>query len=178
MREIDAHLVWLVIDEARRLGIPGIKARNRKKSEARARSLFVALSSFFGWCRDQRRIEGNPMLEPRSPGRGQARDRVLTADEIRWFWQACDAVDAPRVPGASRPFAPLLRLLLLTGARLSEVAGMTRDELHDDGTWHLAGARTKNGKRTRATVALGARSDRERQGGGRPYFHNDRQNAG
>jgi integrase len=34
----------------------------------------------------------------------------------------------------------------LTGQRRNEVAGMTRDELHDDGTWHLPGGRTKNGR--------------------------------
>jgi integrase len=34
--------------------------------------------------------------------------------------------------------------LLLTGARLNEVAGMTRAELHTDGSWQLPGTRTKN----------------------------------
>ena len=146
VREIDSHLVWGVIDEARRLGIPGIRARNHKKSEARARALFVALSSFFGWLKRERRVEGNPCSNLARPTGAKARDRVLSADEIRWFWAACELVDAPRVPGAARPFAPLLRLLLLTGARLNEVADMKRDELHDDGTWHLLGTRTKNGR--------------------------------
>jgi integrase len=145
VREIDAHLIWGVIDEARRIGIPGIKARNRKKSEARARALFVALSSFFSWLKRQRRVEGNPCLNLSRPAGAVARDRVLSNDEVRWFWQACDSVDAPRVPGAARPFAPLLRLLLVTGARLNEVAGMTRAELSEDGaTWSLPGSRTKN----------------------------------
>jgi integrase len=71
---------------------------------------------------------------------------VLSKDEIRWFWQACNSADAPRAPDAPRPFAPLLRLLLVTGQRLGEVAGMTREELHADGMWHLPGSRTKNGK--------------------------------
>jgi integrase len=146
VREIDSHLVWGVVDEAKRAGIPGIKPRNRKSSEARARALFVALSSFFGWLKRQRRIEGNPCSSLSRPAGAKARDRVLTADEIRWFWQACGTVDAPRVPGAPRPFAPLLRLLLLTGARLNEVAGMTPDELHEDGMWYLPGNRTKNGR--------------------------------
>jgi hypothetical protein len=137
--EIDSHLVWGVIDEARRRGIPGIKARNGKKSEARARALHVALSSFFGWLKRQRRIEINPCASLARPAVAVSRDRILSADEIRWFWQACDSVDAPRVPGAARPFAPLLKLLLLTGQRLNEVAGMTRDELHDNGaSWHLS----------------------------------------
>jgi integrase len=69
---------------------------------------------------------------------------VLSQDEIRWFWQATEAADAPRVLGAPKPFKALLRLLLLTGQRLDEVAGMTREELRDDGSWHLPSARTKN----------------------------------
>ena len=78
------------------------------------------------------------------PAAATERDRVLTNDEIRWFWQATETADAPRVPGAPRPFAPLLRLLLLSGQRLDEVAGMTRDELHGEATWQLPGSRTKN----------------------------------
>ena len=46
-----------------------------------------------------------------------------------------------------QPFGPLFKLLLLTGARLNEVACMTRDELSSDGaTWSLPGSRTKNAK--------------------------------
>ena len=57
------------------------------------------------------------------------------------------SVDAPLAPGAPRPFGPLLKVLLLTGQRRNEVAGMTRDELRDDGaTWHIPGSRTKNGR--------------------------------
>jgi hypothetical protein len=46
-------------------------------------------------------------------------------------WRACESVDAPLAPGAPRPFGPLLKVLLLTGQRRNEVAGMTRDELSD-----------------------------------------------
>lgn len=142
---IDEHDIWGVIDEARRVGVPGIAVRNGGLSEARARALFVALSSCFGWLRRHRRVTANPCAGVPRPANAKARERVLTADEIRWFWQACDTVDAPRALSAPRPFAPLLRLLLLTGARLDEVAGMTRSELSDDGaTWNLPGSRTKN----------------------------------
>jgi integrase len=38
-------------------------------------------------------------------------------------------------------------VLLLTGQRRNEVAGMRRDELSDDGaTWNIPGSRTKNGR--------------------------------
>jgi hypothetical protein len=40
VREIDAHDVYSVVDEARRIGTPGIPARKHGLSEARARSAF------------------------------------------------------------------------------------------------------------------------------------------
>jgi hypothetical protein len=79
VREIDSNLVWGVVDEAKRIGIPGIKARNRKKSEARARALFVALSSFFGWLKRERRVEGNPCSNLSRPASAKSRDRVRGA---------------------------------------------------------------------------------------------------
>ena len=45
------------------------------------------------------------------------------------------------------PFAPLLRLLLLTGQRRSEVADMQWSELDlDEGIWIIPAARSKNDK--------------------------------
>jgi integrase len=64
---------------------------------------------------------------------------VLTNSEIGDFWKAAEAV------GDSA--TAILKLLLLSGCRLREVAEMRRDELSDDGvTWNLPGARTKNRK--------------------------------
>jgi integrase len=147
VRNIDGHDVWSVIDEAKRVGVPGLDARNPGKSDARARRLFATLSSFFTWAQRQRFVEANPCRSVPQPATATARDRVLSDDEIRWFWQACEFADAPRVPGAPKPFKPLLRLLLVTGQRVDEVAGLTHDELSEDGaTWSLPGSRTKNKK--------------------------------
>lgn len=96
------------------------------------------LSKFFAWLLQHRRITSNPCVGVWKPSAPQARERVLTDTEIRWFWQAAGDLGAP--------FGPLLKLLLLTGQRLGEVGGMRHDELHDDGTWHLPGSRTKNHK--------------------------------
>jgi integrase len=147
IRTIDGHDIYAVIDEARRLAVPGILPRNPGSiSEGRARSLFGALSGMFGWLADHHRIPVNPCAHTYRPPAPPARDRVLSPDELRWFWSATDAADAAWRPGAPRPFGPGLRLLLLTGCRLNEVAGMQRVELRDDGTWHLPGSRTKNGR--------------------------------
>jgi integrase len=63
----------------------------------------------------------------------------LTSSELVAFWRVADA--------ERREFGALLKLLLLTGSRLNEVAGMQRAELSDDGaTWTIPGERTKNGR--------------------------------
>jgi integrase len=77
-------------------------------------------------------IESNPVvgttrLEEKS------RERVLGLDELRQIWSALPDSDYGRI----------LKLLLLTGARAGEIAGLRRDELRD-GAILLPGTRTKN----------------------------------
>ena len=133
---IDGHDVHTVVDEARKLGVPGLAKRNDGVSENRGRKLHAALSVFFRWLVRQRRVAVNPCAGVWRPQPPAARDRVLSDDEIKSFWLATDAV--------GEPFRAALRLLLLTGARVSEITGMRRSELGDGGTWTIPGARTKN----------------------------------
>jgi integrase len=69
----------------------------------------------------------------RTKSRERARTRILTDDEIRALWNATDALT---------PFNALMRVLLLTGARRSEVSEMKRGELNGD-LWTLPAARNK-----------------------------------
>ena len=134
--EIDGHDIWCAVDEARRQGVPGLKARTKGSSEARARALHAALSALFTWLQRQQRVTSNPCAGLHRPEAPRPRERTLSNDEMRLFWQACDAV--------GEPFGAIFKLLLLTGARLNEIAGMRRSELHANGLWHLPGSRTKN----------------------------------
>lgn len=146
--EIDGHDIHAVVDEARRTAIPGMPPRNTGNSDARGRKMADALGSLFRWAMRYRRkfIVANPCLGSYRPDAPAARDRVLNfrldarnADELRWFWSGCEVT--------GEPFGALLKLLLLTGCRLSEIARMTRDELSDDAaTLRLPGERTKNNK--------------------------------
>jgi integrase len=67
---------------------------------------------------------------------------VLTPEELMWVWTALDGF-----PGI---FGPLFKVLLLTGQRRGEVAGMRWNELRNLGTdeavWDLPASRTKNGQ--------------------------------
>jgi integrase len=70
----------------------------------------------------------------RTSSKERARARVLTDDELRAVWKPAEAT-----PG---PFGAFIRFLLLTGARRSEAADLTRDEIAD-GVWSLPAARNK-----------------------------------
>ena len=95
------------------------------------------LSKFFNWCVERDVIELSPAMNVKAVAKEKSRDRVLSDDEIRWFWDACDDL--------GQPWGPLGKLLLLTGQRLGEVVAMTDSEIDAD-NWHLPADRTKNGR--------------------------------
>jgi integrase len=135
--EIDGHDIHEVVSEAKKHAIPGIEPRNGHASDPRGRALFRILSKFFSWS--GRRGPKNPCAGEECPGAPPARDRKLEEKEIRWLWSATETI--------GEPFGPLVRLLLLTGARREEIARMMRSELSDDGKiLNLPGSRTKNKK--------------------------------
>jgi integrase len=137
LAEIDTSDIWALIEETRKSGAPGLARRADGATESRARAMLSCLSKMFGWLAQRRRVSQNPCKDVHRPETPKARDRVLSDTEIGVFWRACDK--------AGEPVGQLLRLLLLTGCRLNEVAGMTRAELSDDGqTWTIPGERTKN----------------------------------
>ena len=70
----------------------------------------------------------------------------MSDDEIRLLW-AATAPGAPRIETSTRL---ALRLLLLTGARATEVCGASWDEINTVAAeWVIPAARTKNGRETR-----------------------------
>jgi integrase len=92
---------------------------------------------FLNWCVERDILQASPAAGVKAPADENARDRVLSDDEIRLFWAACD--------DAGFPFGPLGKLLLLTGQRRGEVGEITDKEISGD-TWSLAPDRTKNGR--------------------------------
>jgi integrase len=135
--EIEGHDIYAIVDETRRLGAPGLSRRADGPTESRARAMLSCLSTMFDWLVKKRRVAVNPCSSVPRPETPKARDRVLSTGEIVKFWRATE--------DTGEPFGTLLKLLLLTGCRLNEVAGMEREELSEDGAqWTIPGNRTKN----------------------------------
>lgn len=102
---------------------------------AAARMRLAALKTMFGWLVSEGYIDFSPADKYKLKIPTVRRERVLSNEEIRLLWQASESEAAP--------FGQFIRVLLLTGQRRNEVAGMRRAELAD-GLWQLPKARTKN----------------------------------
>lgn len=141
-RELDRHVVseWGerdIHDIAKRDVIDlldGIADSGRVVTANRVRAY---LNKFLNWCVERDIVAMNPATGIKPVAKEVSRDRVLSDDEIRWFWQACEAI--------KQPWGPMGKLLLLTGQRLNEVTCMTESEVSGS-LWHLPAERTKNGR--------------------------------
>jgi integrase len=92
----------------------------------------------FGWAVKRGTLRLNPFADLPIRKSIAKRERVLIDAELADVWRAAGEVSAP--------YGTIVRLLILTGQRRGEVAGMTWTELSDDlTTWTLPGERTKNG---------------------------------
>ncbi len=92
--------------------------------------------SCYQWAVKRGALEANPFMNvPLSPV--AKRDRVLSDAELVAVWSAASG------PGT---FDAIVRMLILTGQRRGEVAGMTWAELDDDlSVWTIPANRAKNG---------------------------------
>ena len=92
----------------------------------------------FAWAMKRGMVSSNPFADLPVAKSVAKRDRVLSDEEIAEIWRVA------RVAG--EPYGTIIRLLILTGQRRGEVAGMTWGEISDDlRTWTMLGHRTKNG---------------------------------
>jgi integrase len=89
------------------------------------------------WAIERGLIEVSPCAGIRAPAAETSRDRVLSDDELKAVWRAAHALETP--------YNGFVKLLILTGARRSEVAGMMWREIDFDARfWTLPAARAKN----------------------------------
>jgi integrase len=112
-----------------------------------ANRTLAAIRKLFNWAVSKDMIAISPCGGVVRPVQEESRDRKLSDDEIRWFWQACDKLSAPsddKRTGES-VFGYAFKLLLLTGQRRREIGRMTEAELNlETRTWSLSKERTKN----------------------------------
>jgi integrase len=104
-----------------------------------ANRLHAILHKLFDWARSKKLpVTANPCVGIERPAKEQSRDRILDDKELRKVWLAADKL--------GHPYAGIVKLLILTGQRRNEIAGLHWAEVDiDESVLHLPAARTKNG---------------------------------
>ncbi|MCE9665953.1 tyrosine-type recombinase/integrase [Halomonas sp. M5N1S17] len=118
-----------------------------------ARQCLTLLRQLLDYCEDREQIDDNPAagLKPAKVKArpGKPRERHLELPELRDLWMAIDdnrtAEGLAATAMLSLSVANAIKLLILTGTRRGEVAGMRWSEVKRD-TWMIPGERTKNAK--------------------------------
>lgn len=125
------------VTEIRRADVAELLEAIGQRSPAVARATYAEMRPLFDWLAERELIAVSPCARVTAPPRPEARDRVLTDDELRLVWRGADALGFP--------FGPVVKLLMLTGQRRAEVAGMAWHELDlEAGLWRIPAERAKN----------------------------------
>jgi integrase len=121
------------IDSIKRKDIAAIlDDMDGKVAADRART---ALSGLFGWEIERGHVEANATLNIAARSTNGARSRVLSEAELVEIWHACGNDD----------FGKIVKLLILTGQRRSEIGGLRWSEIPDRlRQIELPGQRVKN----------------------------------
>lgn len=115
--------------------------RPLRKLPATEKKVFAILRHLFRWAVNEGDLKASPMAGMEGPEGAEPRKRVLKDWELALVWRASASL--------GYPFGPLVRLLILTGARREEVAALPWSELSKkDAMWSLPSDRAKNGRAT------------------------------
>lgn len=114
-----------------------------ERSKSAALKAHVALRAIYAHAHAKHRKlfpqSRSPFAEVERPASGSKRERHLDRREQRLMWEASKVM--------GWPFGPIYQLLLLTGARLREVAEARRSEFDlEERSWLIPGNRMKNGE--------------------------------
>lgn len=110
-----------------------------ERSQSSAVKSYRWLRKLMSWAAERGDLAASPMESMRPPYKDGRRKRVLTGKELKAVWLASDEI--------GEPHASFVKMLILTGQRLREVAGMRWSEIDlDAAQWLMRGERTKNAR--------------------------------
>ena len=109
-----------------------------QKTPSEQQHAFVAMRTLMNWCVRRGYLENSPVppLRFKSP----SRERILTDNELEIVWK--------RAKEVGNPFGSIVQLLILTGQRRGEIAGLKRSWIAG-GTVTFPSGFTKNNREHR-----------------------------
>jgi len=120
----------------------------RQRAPVGANRLQGVLVRMFNFASERGIIERSPLMGMRR-GKEKARSRVLTDEEVKALWSALD-LERKEID-IYRPTKLALKMILLTGQRPGEVAGMKWEDL-DGQWWTIPATATKTREENRVPV--------------------------
>jgi integrase len=130
------YLDFSAADLGRATVVRILDSLTRKGSMAMASQTVAYGKAAYSWGIKRGTVSENPFASL-PVAATQRRERVLSDGELATIWRSTYG------PG---PFNGIVRMLILTGQRREEVAGMAWAELNDDlSTWTIPASRAKNG---------------------------------
>jgi integrase len=106
-----------------------------EKTPATANRVRASLSGFFTWALKEGLIDNNPVSFTNKNPENDDRERVLGPTDLKEIWSAL----------GEGHYADIVRLLLLTGARRNEIAGLRYSEIEQSlQLMTIPASRTKN----------------------------------
>jgi integrase len=109
-----------------------------REARVEAARVFENVRAFLRWAVARGDLDHSPIEGVRKPQTPGPRERVLSDDEIRTLWNSLPDVVPPTIQN-------IIRLCLLTGQRVGEVAGIKAGELDaKQRLWTIPASRSKN----------------------------------
>jgi integrase len=152
--EVVPSLGHLKPDEVTRGEVRALVDRLSDRAPIMANRVFGVTRRLYTWAIGKDLVETSPCLGLSKPGVETQRDRVLSEDEIRAVWSACDAE-----PGI---IADAFRLMLVTAQRRGEVLSMRWQDVNG-AWWTIPAEVAKNGRSHRVPLSAQALAILERR---------------
>lgn len=144
-----------------------------KRAPVQANRVLAYTRSMMSWAVDHTTLKMNPFTGSwkRVTKKEEPKHRCLTDSEIVIFWNGLD-----RCP-MSGPMKRILKLVLITGQRPGEVAGMHSSEIDESGNWWIIPANRMKNNRPHAVYLTQTAKDILGEATGGYFFPNPRDNS-
>lgn len=134
------------VDELTRQDIMSV-IRNLSATPSESQHAYVAIRTMMNWCVRHGFIDASPA--PSISHKSEPRNRILSDDELSTVYQ--------RAAEFGYPYGTIVQLLILTGQRRGEIAGLRRSWIEDDTIVFPQGF-TKNKREHRIPIGERAKS--------------------
>lgn len=124
------------VAEITRADVRAAISAKHESSPVSANRLLALVRRILRWAVREELIPANPAMDIEATAETE-RERVLKPQELARVWAGAEAM--------GYPYGPLIKLLILTAQRRSEVAELPWSEI-DGSAWRLADDRAKRGK--------------------------------